>query len=394
METLNILHFVKVLEQGGIEAFIFNNLRRISDNGYDVSFHFDFILAENSDRAHENEIREYKCEKFFFPIHMENRFMNYWSRFQAVYAVLKSRRYPVIHFESVFPYNIMDTAPVLAAWMAGTPVRILHSHNPGPAIPASGLRLLKECLCRRINVSLCTDYAAPSEVAALYGFGYRIVRQNKYRTILNGIALERFRYDGQLRASMKEKLGRKNSRIIGTVGRLDKVKKHRLLLDIFHALWKSDRNLALMIVGDDVPKQPTLYQELVGHAEKLGIRDSVDFIKGVTDVRPYLCCMDLFVVTSDLEALCIAAIEAQANGLRVVARRESVPQDAEMGEFFLWVEKTGGIPEWCQAVSEGLRLGRVDADLNTGNFPRYDIRNTAKQLADFYLQACQRRGCD
>ena len=357
-------------------------------------FRFDFMLVENGDHAYETEIREYGCEKFFFSVSGGNRFVNYWNRFKALYAVLKARRYPVIHFESVFPSNIMDTAPILAAWMAGTPVRVLHSHSAGSSASKSGFRRVIESLCRRINVGLCTDYAAPSEAAALYGFGPRIVRQKKYRTIPNGIDLERFRYDGQLRASMKEKLGRKNSRIIGTVGRLDKVKNHRLLLDIFHALHEREHNLALMIVGGEVANSPNQYEELVGHAEELGIRDSVDFIKGVTDVRPYLCSMDLFLVTSDMEALCIAAIEAQANGLRVVARRESVPQDAEMGEFFLWVEKTGGIPEWCQAVSEGLRLGRVDADLNTGNFPRYDIRNTAKQLADFYLQACQRRGCD
>ena len=393
METLDILHYVRVLDQGGIEAFIFNNLRLINDNGHDISFHFDFILAKNSDRAHENEIREYGCKKFFFPAPTGNKFMDYWNAFRTVYAVLKERQYRVIHFECVTP-SMKETLPMIAAWMAGTPVRILHSHFAGNVIRKNVFRRMMENLYRRINISLCTDYVAPSEAAALYRFGHRIVRQNKYRTIPNGIDLERFRHDGQLRVSMKEKLGRKNSRIIGTVGRLDKVKNHRLLLDIFHALHEREHNLALMIVGGEVANSPNQYEELVGHAEELGIRDSVDFIKGVTDVRPYLCSMDLFLVTSDMEALCIAAIEAQANGLRVVARRESVPQDAEMGEFFLWVEKTGGIPEWCQAVSEGLRLGRVDADLNTGNFPRYDIRNTAKQLADFYLQACQRRGCD
>lgn len=123
---------------------------------------------------------------------------------------------------------------------------------------------------------------------------------------------------------------------IGSVGNLRDEKGHATLIEAFADV-RSSHEARLLLVGDG-PLRSALEQQ----ATDLGVRDDVEFTGAVADVWPYLEQMDIFVLPSKHEALGIAALEAMAAGVPVVA------------------SDVGGIPEIVENDRTGLLVPPQD----------------------------------
>ena len=111
---------------------------------------------------------------------------------------------------------------------------------------------------------------------------------------------------------------------IGFVGRyLDPRKNASLLLGAFERVRRSMKRAELFLVGDR-PDASINHQ-----VETRGLVDSVAFIPYLSadELRPMLQSFDLFVIPSHQEGLCIAALEAMACGVPVVATRCGGPEE-------------------------------------------------------------------
>jgi glycosyltransferase involved in cell wall biosynthesis len=133
--------------------------------------------------------------------------------------------------------------------------------------------------------------------------------------IPSGVDTDRFQpTDGVVQA--KTALGLAPDRpVIGTVGRLEPRKGTATLLAAFAAL--RDRGAqapALVVVGDG-----PLRDELAREATRLGIASRVKWLGDVSDVRPVLEALDVFVLPSRTEGMSNALLEAMAMALPVVA---------------------------------------------------------------------------
>lgn len=93
-------------------------------------------------------------------------------------------------------------------------------------------------------------------------------------------------------------------------------KGHDVLLDAFSSVARKVPESQLLLVGDG-PLRPELEQQAI----RLGIRRQVDFKGHVADVWPLLAESDVFALASHYEPLGLAALEAMAAGLPVVATR-------------------------------------------------------------------------
>lgn len=98
------------------------------------------------------------------------------------------------------------------------------------------------------------------------------------------------------------------------VGRLEPVKGHRYLLEAIAILRDMGRPAYLVIVGDGPCRQ-----ELEQVAAELGIRQLTRFLGFRTDVEAILKAADAFVLPSLSEGTSVAALEAMAARLPVVA---------------------------------------------------------------------------
>jgi glycosyltransferase involved in cell wall biosynthesis len=115
--------------------------------------------------------------------------------------------------------------------------------------------------------------------------------------------------------------------VIGTVGRLDTQKAHRVLLEAAPLVLERHPNARFVFVGDG-----PLRARLEDQAAALGVQDTVIFTGARDDVPRWLASFDVFVLPSLFEGLCYAVIEAQAAGVPVVATpvggvRETVIDD-------------------------------------------------------------------
>ena len=162
-----------------------------------------------------------------------------------------------------------------------------------------------------------TDYAVAVCEAARQRFAADGMHPRRaLLSVPNGIRLERFRpADDVARQSLVAELGLPTgSRIIGTVGRLQPVKDHALLLRAFAQVRVQVPEAALVIVGDG-----PLRAALEAQAEQAGLSDAVRFMGDRHDVPRLLTGMEVFALTSTSEGYSVALLEACASSLPIVA---------------------------------------------------------------------------
>ncbi|TXH77492.1 MAG: glycosyltransferase [Lysobacteraceae bacterium] len=224
----------------------------------------------------------------------------------------------------------------LRAWLRAAPGAVLHTHNANAhyhaVLAAFGLPPMRvintrhgmgatkprsrgEWLYRRA-MSRTHRVAAVCE-AARQRFAAQGVRPREALTAVpNGIRIDRFSpADAQTRAALRSILGfAAQTRLIGTVGRLNPVKDQSMLLRAFARLHAERADTALVLVGDG-PLRAALEAEV----SALGIGTAVRFLGDRDDVRRLLPGFDLFALSSKSEGYSMALLEACASGLPIVA---------------------------------------------------------------------------
>lgn len=208
----------------------------------------------------------------------------------------------------------------LAAWRAGVPVVLSAIHSTGwPDAIGQLNRMLTPLTDAFIGV------AAPHGQYLVEEEGFPPA---KVRVISNGVDTERFhpRVDG---AGIRRELGlTATTPVAGIVAALRPEKNHSLLIEAMSLVRNSVADAQLLIVGDG-PERGRLEQL----ARARGIAGAVRFLGTRSDIPQLLAAMDVFVLTSHMEANPVSILEAMATGKPVVAPRVgSIPDSVHDGE--------------------------------------------------------------
>src|SRR5574338_1483726 len=126
---------------------------------------------------------------------------------------------------------------------------------------------------------------------------------------------------------LRAELAPGGERLLTHVSNFRPVKRPIDCVEIFAKVLRAGVKARLVMVGDGPERSATAY-----HAEKLGVADDVLFVGKQGKIADYLGVSDVFLLPSELESFGLAALEAQACEVPVIATR------------------IGGIPE---VVSEG-----------------------------------------
>ncbi len=194
----------------------------------------------------------------------------------------------------------------IASWLARTPVAIHTVHGPyaphGPGWTQRVKRGLRHTLERLVALHFRRVVAVSDSIRdyipKTVGIGV-----GRLSTVRNGIA----------GAALTAPQGADTLSFI-TVGRLDPIKNHELMIDAFADVAKTFPQARLTVVGDG-PRR----QAIDSHIAQLGLRGRVDMLGFRTDVAELLARADVFLLSSRYEGISIALLEAMRAGLPTVA---------------------------------------------------------------------------
>ena len=199
----------------------------------------------------------------------------------------------------------------------------------------------------------------------------------------NAIDIEKYFFNSEKRTCMRRKYNiSENTIVLGHVARLTEEKNQKFLIDVFCEFHKICENSILWIIGDG-----NYREELVRHIKKLDISSSVVLAGEKKEVSDFLQMMDIFLVTSLYEGLCISAIEAQAAGIPTYIS-SGVPKECILTECCVQLSSDSSPAKWAQFILED--WSKHDKDNSDGfkkNIRRkgYDVRQSAKKLEKLYM---------
>jgi sugar transferase (PEP-CTERM/EpsH1 system associated) len=142
--------------------------------------------------------------------------------------------------------------------------------------------------------------------------------ENSFYSILNGVNSKKYFRDSEKREKYRNELRcKKETVLIGTVGRTVKVKNQRILIAAAKKLKQKKLDFLITIVGDSPENslRPVLQKE----TEEQGVADYIKLPGNKSDVPGYLSAFDVFVLPSLSEGCSNVIQEAMATELPVVA---------------------------------------------------------------------------
>ena len=376
--TVHIAHLVYQFSTGGLENVVTQLINGLPHD----RFRHTLIAVSTLDEQHLQRIT--RTDVGLHALHKGPG--QPFGLYPKVRRLLKQLRPDVLHSCNL---AALDFVPA-AAW-AGVPRRVHAEHGWSANDPGGTNRKMQ--WARRVYRPFVSDYVAVSQEIADY-LKLRIgVPESRVHLIPNGIDLARFR---PATAAERQHLpagcpfDRSRHRIIGTVGRLEPVKNHRLLLDAMaRALQQTpgaSDSLRLMLVGDG-PLRAAVEQQV----QALGLTKHVWLAGNRNDVPELLRAMDVFVLCSLAEGTSCALQEAMATGLDIIAtdvggnRHLLADGDAgtlvPSGEVFKLANELGA----RVAPGESGPLGRARQHAAA----RYGLSNTITQYARLFSAAAR-----
>lgn len=349
-----VLHCVVKMDVGGAETFIMNMYRSLNRD----EIQFDFLTSMSG--IYDDEIEKMGGHIYRIPYYKESGLLQYYLNIKQF---LKSHLYMTIHCHM----DCMSGLVLQAAKDCKIPIRISHSHSTNNS---GGIlyRMVKNIIKLNIN-RVATKKIACSQMAGKWLFG---CDTSQFKVINNGIDVQRFEYQLEIRDKIRQHLNiSPDSIVIGHVGRMETVKNHQFLIDIFYQFQQS-YNAELILVGDG-----SLRATIEEQVQKYQLKNKVHIIGNVLNVYEYYNAMDLFVFPSLYEGLPLTLIEAQVNGLPVIASN-TITSEVNLSNQVIFSELDKS--SFLKAMSDN--TGRFEPQLS--DFDNYNIKCTVDKILSIY----------
>ncbi len=344
---------------GGTEEVVNSFMKSMNTN-----FKFDIIYT--SEPFYLEKLKHSEIDLKYIP-----RFCKPIERFNEIKKILSNNYdYVWIHKNKIVPADLLFLYIVKKYSNAKV---IVHSHSSGIIVSSyfkNTFLKLTHYIGRKYFVKNADFLWACSQRASDWLYGKRVNSQ----IINNGIKVENFKFNREIREEYREKMNLQNKFVLFTVGRLAKVKNQIFLLNVMSELLKVRNDVVLLIAGTG-PLELKLKQQ----AKELDLdKDTVKFLGFRDDVPSLLHAVDAFCLPSFFEGLPIVLIEAQTSGLPCfVSNKVSDESDVSGNIQFLSIDTE--VKPWVEALLEFKSKDRNNSYLIVRNHG-YDIYDVAKNI--------------
>lgn len=370
-----VLTFGMTDNYGGVESVIMNYYRRFDHK----KIKMDFLVTSSSEIAYSSEIKKYEGKIFSIP-----------SRHDAPIAYHKSvNKFFKNHAQEydcfwVNMNNLVNIDYLKLAKKYGIKRIIIHAHNT--RLMETGIKgKIREGIHqynKRQLLRYATDFWACSQDAANWFYDKKIL--SKVCIIKNALKEDKYSYKESNRTKLRKKYGLENKTIIGNIGRLNYQKNQSFLLDIFAQYLLLDENAKLLLIGKGEEERA-----LKEKVKKLDIASNVIFLGMKENVIPWYSVFDIFVFPSHFEGLGLVLLEAQANGVPVLATKDTIPTDVKVNENLEFISLSKSAKYWAEKIKKNLdndaRIKSKEAIVTNFQKANYDIDLEAERVEKLFL---------
>ena len=361
---VRVLQVVGIMNYGGAETMIMNLYRNI-DRSQVI---FDFVVHGDDAGAFDQEISElggkiYHCPKYKGYNHLT--YVRWWKNFLRNHS-----EYKVIHG------HIRSVAAIylLIAKKYGR-VTIAHSHSTSNG---HGLIALIKNVMQYPIRSIADYLFACSQDAGEWLFGKKATKRDNYRIIQNGIDINKYAFDLEIREEYRRKISAENRKVYIHVGRFHPAKNHEFLLNVFKELVRLDKNAILLLLGDG-----PLKERIKGKIHFLNLQNNVIMLGNREDVNNWLMAADLFLFPSCWEGFPMSIIEAQASGIECLVSN-TITREVAVTELVQFLPITEGVEPWIKTITSREKIRRSYKKNNKDNLEEFDMRSIAKDMQRYY----------
>ena len=358
---MNILEISASLDGGGVDKLLFEFCRSILLKS--KKYHFDFIVTSDNKGIFEKKLESMGC-KIYHVKEMSKGFFAYVSR---LHDIMINGKYDIVHDHM----NQASMGSMISAKWARIPIRIAHVHTL-----IENERLLRKIKRRAmafISKSFATNLCACSKTSARWFWG----KNGKVHIINNAIDLDAFRFSQQKRGQIRNEMDIDNCLVIGNVARFSDEKNHIFMLKVLRELLKF-KKAKLVFVG-----RGNTEKKVKNKAKKMGLMKDVIFLGIREDVPDLLNMMDVFILPSKYEGFPITLVEAQVNGLPVLAS-DIITREVILSDHIYFLPIVNSERMWSEyIIRHAIAFNRWEFD---GRMLKFEMQHEAERLANYYMK--------
>ena len=362
-----ILVFGITDKAGGVESVIMNYYRKIDK----TKIMFDF-LCNNETVAYEEEITSLGGKIYRITARSKN-FRKYRKDLKQFF-VEHAKEYSTIW---VNVCSLANIDYLKYAKKYGIKYRIIHSHNSKNM--DSKIRGFIHKFNKIVIKKYATDFWACSEDAGSWFYNKKIISSKKYLVINNAIDTEKYKFDQSIRDKARKNLKLEDKLVIGNIGRFHFQKNHEFIINVFAQVLYKNPNARLLLVG-----KGSLENKIREKAETLKIIDKVMFLGERDDVEQIMQAIDILLFPSLFEGLPLTLIEAQANGMPILASKHVIPEKVKMSNNLQFISLDKDAKYWADIL--------LNTDLNNKSIENikyiknkgFDINTETKKIENLF----------
>lgn len=350
---------------GGVGRMMFEFCKNTDKN----AVHFDFLFYQDISEEEQKLIKMQGASFYHVPRYSRHPVLFY----KSIKKFFNSHQYDIVHLHASTAMLIVYALPI---WKSKDTKIIYHSHTSFVKGAANKFlhKIFRQFVIKHTDCRIAVSKAAAQFMYGKQGLSDAII-------LKNGIDTKKYKFNADTREEVRKELKIQNKFVIGHVGRFTYAKNHPFIINVFEQLRKVCPDAVLFLVGHG--ECESQIRQMV---KEKGLEEDVIFYGISNHVERLLCAMDCFILPSNFEGLPLVALEAQANGLPVLAS-DNVPQEANASHFYISLSITDSFEIWvrkilsCKDREVERQIGYQDIISNG-----YDILESTQKLIKIYME--------
>lgn len=365
-----------IMNAGGTETLIMEMLRHQTGRvRYIMLIHYAVEITKG---VFDEEIRALGVQMVYIKSVGSLGIKGYCQEFQKVVGALG--QIDIIHSH----LNANGGIICMAAKQMGIKYRICHCHAD-IKFKGSKMQNLKEEISLAILKVFVNHYGnrfwACSKAAwkrLFYGWHNQVV-------IPNMIDAEKYLSSPEEREKAKAAIGMEGKLVIGSVGRVARIKNYELAISTIAEL-KMKGTEAHFVCYGRFDENDAYCSQLLNQAKEMGVTEFVHFKGNTTQVAQDIKAFDVFLMPSTTEGFGMAAIEAQAAGIPTLLST-GVPRIVDIESGLASFYPLNDTSKWVEGVQNALHIPRPSNEkiMECFDAKGYNSRTMTKVIENKYL---------